>query len=231
MTLFLFLYNLPSEGPSRARTAAGALVPPTPWQYPLEIELNSFDFSEAPPMLRLTKITDYGILLVTALTAGRTGTVSSARGLSEITGVPLPTVSKVLKALVHAGILHSSRGVGGGFSLARPAAQISVAQIVTALEGPIAITECLGENPAICGLEATCRVRGNWERINLAVRGALDGLSVAEMASTPPPEWASGANRTQAAAPSAGGKSTSGAAATPPTRASSTAPRNGSVAP
>ena len=184
-------------------------------------------------MLRLTKITDYGILLVTTLTAGRAGAVSSARGLSEITGVPLPTVSKVLKALVHAGILHSSRGVGGGFALARPAAQISVAQIVTALEGPIAITECLGENPAICGLEATCRVRGNWERINLAVRGALDGLSVAEMAATPPPEWASGANRTHAAAggTGAGGTAPSAGATPPAARAASTAPRNGSVAP
>ena len=96
--------------------------------------------------------------------------------------------------MVHAGVLLSARGVGGGFALARPAAEIHVAQIVTALEGPIAITECLGEDPETCGLEATCRVRGNWDRINHAVREALEGVTLADMAA-PKPEWASGATR------------------------------------
>jgi Rrf2 family protein len=103
--------------------------------------------------------------------------------VSVATRVPLPTVSKILKALAHAGVLVSHRGVGGGFALARPAEAISVGAVIEALEGPIALTECLGDDPHSCDIEAGCPVRSNWERINRVVRDALEGLSIADMAS------------------------------------------------
>ena len=133
-------------------------------------------------MIRLTKLADYGIVLMTHLASERTRTVHTARDLAAMTRVPLPTVSKILKALAHMGILESHRGVGGGFTLARDPQRISVADVVTALEGPIAITECLSEGPGACELEAGCPVRSNWDRINGVVRGALERLSIAEMA-------------------------------------------------
>lgn len=138
-------------------------------------------------MIRLTKLADYGIVLMTRLAASPRGTVHTARGLALSAGVPLPTVSKILKALAHptaksGPLLVSHRGVGGGFALARDPERISVAEVIAALEGPIAITECLGEAPGTCDLEAGCPVRSNWDRINRVVREALEDLSIAEMA-------------------------------------------------
>ncbi len=136
-------------------------------------------------MFRITKLADYGILLMTYLAADRRGgppRTHTARDLSGATGIPLPTVSKILKALARTSLLVSHRGVGGGFALARDPKTVSVAAIVTALEGPIALTSCLGDEPDTCGIESTCPVRTNWERINGAVRGALEGLSIADMA-------------------------------------------------
>ncbi len=95
--------------------------------------------------------------------------------------LPLPTVSKILKLLAREGLLASHRGVKGGYSLAPPAEEISMAEIIAALEGPIAITECI-ERRARLLHEPLCPVRGNWQRINEAVRTALDGISLAEMA-------------------------------------------------
>ena len=133
-------------------------------------------------MIRLTKLADYGIVLMTHLASERNRTVHTARDLAGATRVPLPTVSKILKALAHMGILVSHRGVGGGFTLAREPERISVADVVTALEGPIAITECLSEGLHSCELEVGCPVRSNWDRINGVVRDALERLSIADMA-------------------------------------------------
>jgi len=126
-------------------------------------------------MLRLTKQTDYAIVLMCRLATVDDGAVQNARDLATAAHLPLPTVSKILKVLARAGLLRSQRGAKGGYGLARP-----IREIIEALEGRIAITECL--DPAGgCGIECSCPVKGNWERINDAVRDALGGIPLAEM--------------------------------------------------
>ena len=107
----------------------------------------------------------------------------NVRALAAATGVPEPTVRKVLKTLAHAGIVGSVRGTHGGYALARPAADITVADVVIAVEGPIAVTECASEATAgACDLEGRCNVQGPWQRISAAIRDALEGLTLADMA-------------------------------------------------
>ena len=131
-------------------------------------------------MLRITKQTDYAIVLMTLFGAARPGSVHNARDLSRGVHLPLPTVSKILKALTRADLLLSHRGVKGGYSLANDPREISVVQIIEALEGPIAITECQ-DAASECGIECTCPTRTNWQRLNGAVRDALATVSLAEM--------------------------------------------------
>ena len=131
-------------------------------------------------MIRITKQTDYGIVLLTHL-AANADRQYAAPELSVETRLPLPMVSKVLKLLARDGLLASHRGVKGGYSLARAAEEISMAEVIAALEGPIAITECVSVESG-CSHEALCPVSGNWRRINDAVRTALEGISLAEMA-------------------------------------------------
>ncbi len=128
-------------------------------------------------MIRLSKLTDYGIVLMTRFAVD--GTVHTARELADDTGVPLPTVSKVLKALAREELLVSHRGVKGGYRLARAPREISIAQVISAFE-QIAITECTSAGLS-CELEPTCPVRGNWEKIGLAIRNALADLTLADM--------------------------------------------------
>ncbi len=135
-------------------------------------------------MLRITKQTDYGIVLMTQFASEGPGSLLTARDLARRAGLPLPTVSKILKALARGALLLSHRGVHGGYSLARSPDRISVAEIVETLEGPIAITECLDEATSDCGIERLCPVRTNWRRINEAVYAALTGIPLAEMAAT-----------------------------------------------
>lgn len=132
-------------------------------------------------MIRLTKQSDYGIVLVTEM-AAVPDQRHNAPDLAAHTHLPLPMVSKILKILVKAGLLESTRGVKGGYRLSRSAREISVAQVIAALEGPIAITECSEETTDECDYESICRVRGNWLRINRAVREALEQISLEEMA-------------------------------------------------
>jgi FeS assembly SUF system regulator len=132
-------------------------------------------------MIRVSKLADYGIDLLAHFSAARPGTVRAARDLAAESQIPLPTVSKILKALAREGLLVSHRGVAGGYALARPADRISVAEAIAALDGPIALTECLGAD-STCGHEGVCSIRTNWERINTVIREALSGLSIAEMA-------------------------------------------------
>jgi FeS assembly SUF system regulator len=141
-------------------------------------------------MLRLTKLTDYAIVVLTYFAQAPEGSeaqVLTARGLSEASRLPLPTVSKVLKSLSRAGLLMSHRGVAGGYSLARPPEAISVADVIAAIEGPISLTECSARAPGLCELEGTCPSRSNWRRINEAVRGALEKLSIVDMTTPMPP--------------------------------------------
>jgi FeS assembly SUF system regulator len=131
-------------------------------------------------MIRITKQTDYGIVLLTHL-ASHPDRQYNAPELSIEARLPLPMVSKILKLLAKDGLLASHRGVKGGYSLARPAEEVSMAEIIAALEGPIAITECISVE-GDCSHEPLCPVRSNWRRINEAVRTALEGITLAEMA-------------------------------------------------
>jgi FeS assembly SUF system regulator len=137
-------------------------------------------------MIRITKQTDYGIVLLTHL-AANPGRHYNAPELSAEARLPLPMVSKILKLLAKEGLLASHRGVKGGYSLTRPAEEISMAEIVATLEGPIAITECISVE-SDCSHAALCTVSANWRRINEAVRTALEGISLAEMAHPLPPQ-------------------------------------------
>jgi FeS assembly SUF system regulator len=131
-------------------------------------------------MIRITKQTDYGIVLLTHLAAQPLRHVNAPELAGE-TQLPVPMVSKILKVLVREGLLLSNRGVKGGYSLARRPDEITMAEIIAALEGPIALTECIVVS-SDCSHEQLCPVRSNWQRINDAVREALDGITLAEMA-------------------------------------------------
>jgi FeS assembly SUF system regulator len=130
-------------------------------------------------MLRVTKLTDYATVVLTAL-AERPDRVHSATELAERAKLELPTVSKVLKPLAHAGLVESFRGANGGYRLARPAARISLYDVVEAIEGKLGMTECSGEHSQ-CEHERHCGVQGHWRRINDVIAEALRGLSLEQM--------------------------------------------------
>ena len=132
-------------------------------------------------MIRIRKLTDYGIVLLTYFVGDGEASVRTARELAAKAYLPLPTVSKILKALARSGLLVAHRGIAGGYSLARAPEDISVADIIAALEGPLALTECSASAPGLCDLEPVCPVRSNWRKINDVVREALDQLSLADM--------------------------------------------------
>lgn len=132
-------------------------------------------------MLRISKLTDYAILVMVELARG--GELANAHAVAERVGVEIPTASKVLKLLAGAGLLESYRGANGGYRVARLASEISVADVIAAIEGPIAMTECSVEQ-GLCSQEDNCELRGNWQRISIAVARALEDVSLAEM-STP----------------------------------------------
>ena len=125
-------------------------------------------------MIRLSKLADYGIVIMTTL-ARHPGRQHNAPEVAAQSHIPQPMVSKILKALARAGLLVSHRGAKGGYGLARPAAAISVAEVICALDGPIALTACVEDGPGGCEIEALCPARANWQRINDAIRGALAG--------------------------------------------------------
>lgn len=147
-------------------------------------------------MLRMSRITDYGIVLLTHLAADAAEdapaaaplsthpeTVHNARELAARAGLPLPVVSKILKALTREGFLHSHRGAKGGYALARRPEQISVAEVIDALEGPIALTECGTQVLGACERESSCAVRQPWQQINREVRRALQGVRLSDLVS------------------------------------------------
>ena len=134
-------------------------------------------------MIRISKITDYGIILLTYFTQDETISFS-ARQLSLKSGIPLPTVGKILKMLTRADILVSQRGVHGGYRLARAPEKISASEVITLFEGPIALTDCSGHGGG-CGIMRDCPARGHWQKINHAMVTALSGLSLREMSIAP----------------------------------------------
>jgi FeS assembly SUF system regulator len=135
---------------------------------------------EASGMIRMSKLTDYAIVILAHLARSQ-GTLT-AQELAARSRVPLPTVSKLAKELSKAGLVVSHRGRNGGYGLARPAEQISVAEIVEALEGPIALTECAKPDKGACGIEDTCLARESWDPVSRAIETALRGLPLSSIA-------------------------------------------------
>jgi len=134
--------------------------------------------------VRLSHLADYAVVLMTAAARYPTGARLSATELAADTGVPLPTTQKLMGQLAACGLLTSVRGAGGGFALAKGPAEISLADIVEAVEGPIALTMCSDSNNHECILDAHCRVKPHIGVVGRAVRGALGAVTL-EQLSTP----------------------------------------------
>jgi len=132
-------------------------------------------------MIRLSKLADYGLVIMTHVARKRVGTLHTARGLALESGLPVPTVSKLLKLLLHNGFLTSQRGTKGGYILARATHEISVAEMIAALEGPIALTDCSTEITGLCEIERGCPAKHNQRIINQVVRGALERLTLSDL--------------------------------------------------
>lgn len=131
-------------------------------------------------MIRMSKLTDYGIQLLARLAASEKPGPHTARELAAEAQLPLPVVSKLLKALAREGLLASHRGARGGYTLARRPETLSVAEVIGILEGPIALTEC-GAHPGQCTQEADCNLREPWQRINALIQYALARVSLADL--------------------------------------------------
>jgi FeS assembly SUF system regulator len=130
-------------------------------------------------VLRISRLTDYGTLVLAHL-SGNEGAPTSAADVASATGIAAPTVSKLLKVLAKSGLVVSSRGAQGGYRLSRDAAEISAADIIDALEGPVHITECSADD-SHCDLESICNVGGAWQRINVAIRRALGDVNLNDL--------------------------------------------------
>ena len=139
-------------------------------------------------MIRITKQADYGIILMMQM-ARTPEAVLSTPDLTETTDLPGPMVGKILKALTRAGLLASKRGAQGGYSLIREPDQISLAEMIVALDGPISMTECLDDR-CTCVREGSCPSRGHWHWINNALQQALEGVSLLDLLSPAPPAFA-----------------------------------------
>ena len=132
-------------------------------------------------MFRLNRLTDYAVVVMTQMTH-EPQQVHTAPQIAADTGIPLPTVAKLLNALARGALVASHRGATGGYTLSRAAHQITIAEIIQALEGPIALTACVEGSGSHCEVETLCPMRGNWERVNHAIRTALEEVTLAEMA-------------------------------------------------
>ena len=134
-------------------------------------------------MLRLSKLTDYAVVVLVRL--GRTAAdgrdVQTSPGIAGATGIPEPTVAKVLKAMAAAGLVVSQRGARGGYRLARPLAAVPVSDVIEAVDGRIALTACVEGGEGRCEAESLCPVRGRWDPVNDAIREALASITIADM--------------------------------------------------
>lgn len=132
--------------------------------------------------MRLSNLADYAVVTMSAAARHCGFSRVSATDLAQETGLPLPTVQKLVSLLAKAHLINSTRGTGGGIQLARPAAAISLADIVEAVEGPIALTSCAEHGRHDCALEGSCSVQPHWAVVNSALRGALAEISLAQLA-------------------------------------------------
>ena len=130
-------------------------------------------------MLRLSKLTDYAVVVLVQLDSS--GGVTTSPALAQETGVPEPTVAKVLKALAAAGLVTSHRGARGGYRLARALEEIPVARVIAAIDGPISLTACVDGATGGCEAQCQCPIRGRWDPVNQAILSALTRITLAEM--------------------------------------------------
>ncbi len=131
-------------------------------------------------MIRVSRMADYGVVAMTHI-ARRAEDMHTAASVAQATGVPLPSATKLLKLLARHDILTSQRGAKGGYTLRRAAAEISVADLIVAIDGPIALADCLEGSPGHCGLESFCSIRSPWQKVTDAIRVALEEVSLAQM--------------------------------------------------
>ena len=136
-------------------------------------------------MIKLSNLADYAVELMCCI-ALKPEDVHSSSGLADFTRIPLPTVSKILGTMVRAHLLTSHRGLNGGFSLARVACDISIAHIIEAVDGPVQLTNCLGDDSSDCDRETSCGTRSQWYRINQAVKDALGSVRLSQMIESVP---------------------------------------------
>ena len=130
--------------------------------------------------MRINKLTDYSIVIMTNMVIKDEKGMYNAKELAEATGIPLPTVTRILKMLSNGKLLESQRGPQGGYSLTRSAKEISVAEVIEAMEGPISLTECASDDCG-CFYEASCAVGKPWQKINKAIKEVLQNINLAEM--------------------------------------------------
>jgi FeS assembly SUF system regulator len=135
-------------------------------------------------VLRVSKLTDYAVVVLSRLEAE--GGVQTAPGLASGTGVAEPTVAKVLKMLAQASLVEGQRGARGGYRLLRPLSELPLSEVIVAIDGPIALTACVDGGFGLCEAENVCPVRGRWDPVNAAIRGALSAITVAEIAMPKP---------------------------------------------
>lgn len=136
-------------------------------------------------MLRLSKLTDYAVVLLARLEDAEDGAVMTAPGLAAATGLTEATVSKVLKLLSHGGLVEGRRGAAGGYRLTRELAETPLSKVIEAIDGPVALTACVDNAMGFCEVEAGCPVRGRWDPVNEAIRKALAGIMVAQLSGPP----------------------------------------------
>lgn len=132
-------------------------------------------------MVRLSKLADYGMVVMSCFARSQARSLRTARDLAMESRLPLPTVSKLLKELLQSGLLVSYRGIQGGYRLAREPREISLAEIIAALEGPVALTECSSDTSGLCDFEACCAIKKNQQVISQAVRGVLERLTLSDL--------------------------------------------------
>lgn len=130
-------------------------------------------------MLRLSRLTDYAVVVLVRL--AQTAGVETAPGIAQATGIPEPTAAKVLKGLVQAGLVASQRGAHGGYRIVRPLARIPVADVIVAIDGPIALTACVDTAASSCESLSLCPMAGRWGVVNEAISDALNGITLADM--------------------------------------------------
>lgn len=131
-------------------------------------------------MFRLNRLTDYAVVVMSQMSASGNA-LRSAQQIARDTGVPLPTVAKVLNVLTREGLVESHRGAAGGYTLSRASSEITVAEIIRALEGPIALTACVDAASHGCEVESMCPMRGTWDKVNDAIEGALSQVTLHDL--------------------------------------------------